>query len=162
MPDPAEILAELVDHPQTRVAEGEVIIEQGQRSGVLFFLVEGEIEVLKDEVTINRESAPGSAYGEISILLDTPHMAQVKAASDSLIVKVDDPEHYLLSHPKVLLHLCRVQATRLASATHFMVDIKRQYAGKNDHVSMVDGILNNLIHRNPQPVEGKRIVREDH
>ena len=48
---------------------GETIIEEGSTTGMLFFLIDGEVEVYKDDVQIAAISEPGSVFGEMSALL---------------------------------------------------------------------------------------------
>ena len=42
---------------------GEVIIEQGGRTNLLWFLVEGVVEVLKDDIRVATASQPGAVFG---------------------------------------------------------------------------------------------------
>ena len=49
-----------------RFDAGQMVIEQGGKTGLLFFLVEGAVEVLKDGVTVAKSSQPGAVFGELS------------------------------------------------------------------------------------------------
>ncbi len=163
MNNPVDILAELDGHPRTEIRAGDVIFEQGAHSGFLVFLIEGGVEVVKDGMTVDHETRPGSVYGEISILLGNPHMAQVKAASDSVIVKIEDPMKFFVDHPVVTLHVCRTIAERLTAATRYLVDFRRQFSKDDTHLEMMDKILTMLIHRNPKSATDSRTEpRPDH
>ena len=163
MDDPSEILSQLASLPRTSVRAGETIFEQGCHSGVLIFLIEGSVEVLHDGVIVDHESRPGSVYGELSILLDNPHTAEVRATTDSVIVEVENPLDFLRQHPEITLQVCRTIGERLTAATRYLVDVRRQFSKDDAHVAMMDKILTTLIHRNPKSVIPDRTaIRPDH
>src|SRR6185437_16214419 len=60
---------------------GETIIPEGARLGKLFILIEGQIEVIRKDTQVTHMDEPGSVFGEMSMLLDMPHSATVKALS---------------------------------------------------------------------------------
>lgn len=47
------------------------------------------------------------------------------------------------------LHLCHLLARRLNAVNQYLVDLKQQFAG-HDHLGMVDGMLDLLMHRQPR------------
>ena len=55
--------------PERSLAGSEVLLEEGTTSGELYVLIEGELEVLKEDLQICTVSDPGSVFGEISVLL---------------------------------------------------------------------------------------------
>ena len=57
---------------------GDTILSEGEKAGVLFVLIEGKVDVVKGNHVLNTLSEPGSIFGEISMLLDVPHMANGK------------------------------------------------------------------------------------
>lgn len=163
MNDPRELLSQLDALPRTSVSAGDTIFEQGTHSGFLVFLLEGSVEVVKDGMIVDHESRPGSVYGELSILLENPHMAEVRAATDSVIVKVENPLEFFVEHPEITLQVCRTIAERLTAATRYLVDVRRQFSKDEGHLAMMDKILTTLIHRNPKSVTTNRTaVRPDH
>ena len=100
--------------------------------------------------------------GEMSILLDAPHSAEVRASAESRVIRLENPGAVLLERPRILIHICRVLAHRLTSATRYLVDVKRQFADAGGHLEMVDGVLNSLIYRNPKSRVSFRQIKEDH
>jgi CRP/FNR family cyclic AMP-dependent transcriptional regulator len=98
-------MAELFDIlrvlPKRDFGAGEIIIEQDSTTGMLFFLIDGEVEVYKDDVPLAATSEPGSVFGEMSALLGTSHRASVKAVSPSSFYVVEDGRRFLESHPAV-------------------------------------------------------------
>lgn len=148
--------------PKTSVRAGETIFEQGARSGFLVFLIEGSVEVVKDGKIIDRQSRPGTVYGELAVLLDDPHIAEVRAAEDCILVKIKEARQFFLDHPALMLHVCQTMAERLTAATRYLVDVRRQFS-KDGHLAIMDKILTTLIHRNPKSTPSERIaIRPDH
>jgi CRP/FNR family cyclic AMP-dependent transcriptional regulator len=47
----------------------------------------------------------------------------------------------------------RVTAARLDGMTQYLVDVKQQYADRDDHLGMVDGILDVLVHHHPKQAQ---------
>jgi CRP/FNR family cyclic AMP-dependent transcriptional regulator len=132
--------------PLRAAATGEVILEEGKRAGVLYVLVSGAIEVVKGDLQITTVSEPGAFFGEMSVLLDAPHMATVRALEDSTFHVAEDPLAFLRSHPEITMELSRLLARRLHFVTSYLVDLKRQFEGSGDHLSMVDEVLEGLVH----------------
>ena len=71
----------LTGHPKRHFGAGETIIAQESTTGMLFFLIDGEVEVYKDDVQLATTSEPGSVFGEMSALLGTSHRASVRIQS---------------------------------------------------------------------------------
>jgi CRP-like cAMP-binding protein len=142
------ILDLLHDSGERRFAAGEVILEQGQSSGLLWFLVEGAVEVVKDGVPVATASQPGAVFGELSVLLGGNHTATVRALQPCVFLVVENPRAFLKASPLVCLHVCELVARRLDALNNYLVDVKQQYGG-DDHLGMVDGVLETLMHRQP-------------
>jgi CRP/FNR family cyclic AMP-dependent transcriptional regulator len=133
------------NQPQRDFRAGDVILEEGTRSGVLYILASGSVEVLKGDLQIATVDAPGAFFGEMSALLDLPHMATVRALTDATLFVAADPLGFLQSHQEVALSLARLLARRLNSVTSYLVDLKRQFEDQQSHLSMVDEVLETLI-----------------
>lgn len=146
MSDVADLCAGL---PERTFHAGDVILDEGARSGVLYVLAGGAIEVLKGDLQIATVDTPGAFFGEVSVLLDLPHMATVRALSEATLFVVADPLVFLQSRPAIALRLARLLAKRLHSVTTYLVDLKRQFEGHESHLSMVDEVLETLVHHQP-------------
>jgi CRP-like cAMP-binding protein len=131
------------------VAAGETLIEQNTRTGRLFVLIEGKVEVLKNGEIVAWISQPGDIIGDISALLDTPHSTTVRAMRDCRFYVFDNAREFLEQNPAVSVHLCELLAQRLVSVTAYLAEIKHQFAG-HDHIGMIDDILEKLLHRTPR------------
>ena len=143
------ILQLIAGHPVKHFATGELIIEQGTASGPLYVLIQGEIEVLRDQVRVAKTAAPGNIFGEMSVLLGTPHHATVRTLQPSSLAVIAKPFEFLTSSPEATLQVARLLATRINALNQYLVDVKRQYEG-HDHMGMVDDVLDTLMHHQPR------------
>ncbi len=132
---------------ERELAEGEEIITEGDRTGRLYVLIRGRLQVLKGKTVVASLTEPGAILGEMSVLLGTAHTATVKAASPSTVYVFDDAVLFLRSHPEVALLVAQLLAQRLNGATTYLADIKRQYAGHGDHLAMVGDVLESLVNQ---------------
>ncbi|HEY5743122.1 MAG TPA: cyclic nucleotide-binding domain-containing protein [Terrimicrobiaceae bacterium] len=132
--------------PRRNFEAGETIITQDSTTGMLFFLIEGEVEIYKDDVPLAATSEPGAVFGEMSALLGTSHRASVRAVTSCLFYVVEDGRPFLESNPLVSMHVSEVLARRLDALNKYLVDVRQQFEG-HDHISMVDEVLEVLMHR---------------
>lgn len=143
------LLAALHDFPTRKFAAGSDVLVQGERTGMLYIMVEGDVEVLKDGVTVATASEPGAIFGDLSALLDVAHTATVRTRRDSTFHLVDQPREFLLRNSPACIHLCELLARRLDAVNKYLVNVKQQFAG-HDHIGMVDDVLDTLMHRQPK------------
>jgi CRP-like cAMP-binding protein len=127
--------------------EGTVLLKQGTRSGKLYILIEGRVEVKREETLVAAIDEPGAIFGEMSALLDVDHTANVIAATPITVYQFDDAKSYLQSDPQVALTVARKLAQRLNTVTTYLVDLKRQYAGHSNHLGMVSEVLASLVYQ---------------
>jgi CRP-like cAMP-binding protein len=143
----SEVIAHCKGLPEKTFDTGQEILKEGLKTGILYILAAGSVEVVKGDFQINVVSEPGSFFGEMSILLDQPHMATVRALEPSRFYVVDDPRTFVASHPDIILSLAKLLAKRLHGVTSYLVDLKTQFEDRKDHLGMVDEVLESLIHR---------------
>ena len=129
------------------VPAGTVLLPEGKTSGHIYVLAEGRIEVLRGNTQVAVVSEPGSVFGEMSVLLNTPHTATVRALSPVTVYAYADAAGFMRSDPQIAFVIARLLAQRLNSATTYLVDLKRQYAGQGNHLGMVSDVLASLIHQ---------------
>jgi len=140
-----EILASTSGCPRRVFSSGVVLLEEGKRAGVLYFLESGTVEILKQGHRIASVSQPGAVFGEVSVLLEQAHMATVRAGTEIVCRVVENPRDFLETHPEISVHLAALLARRLNAVTTYLVDLKRQYEGREDHLGMVDEVLESLL-----------------
>jgi len=133
--------------PETRFEPGANLLTEGDTSGKLYILIDGEIQVLRGDIEVAVIAEPGAVFGEMSILLDVPHTATVRAVRPSRVYMVEDAKSFLRSAPEILTHIGALLATRLQVATSYLADLKRQFAEQRDHLGMVDEVLESLLHQ---------------
>ncbi len=132
--------------PVRTFGPGEVVLREGERSGLLFIMVSGAVEVVKGEIRINTVCEPGAFFGEMSVLLDAPHMATVRTLESTTFHVTEDPLAFLRSSPAIAMDLSRLLARKLHLVTTYLADLKRQFEGSGDHLAMVDEVLEGLLH----------------
>lgn len=147
------ILSRCRNLPEKSFESGEVLLAEGQKTGVMYILAEGEVEILKGDFQVNTVSEPGSFLGEVSALLDLPHMATVKALEPCRVYVASDPLAFLRSDPELTLVLSRLLAKRLNSVTTYLADLKRQFGDSSDHLGIVDEVLESLLHQQDEAID---------
>ncbi len=130
--------------PQQRFEEGESIIHEEVRDGRLFVLKEGSVEILKKGVRINTVSSKGVVLGEVSFLLDRPHITSVKALEPCQCYVCDDPLEFLAAHPEMNLYIARMLANRLNAVTEYLVELSDQ-VDENNADSADSGIADAVL-----------------
>ena len=96
----------------------------------------------------------GSVFGEMSVLLNRPHTATVRAASPVGVFVFEDAESFLKSNPEIAFFVGKLLAERLngrgdpeTRGALYLVDLKRQFEGHGNHLGMVGEVLETLIHQ---------------
>jgi CRP/FNR family transcriptional regulator, cyclic AMP receptor protein len=147
-----DILEYCIGGTKRSFAAGTEVLHEGGRTGHLYVLIEGRLEVVKADAVVAILTEPGAVLGEMSVLLDTPHTATVRAAADSTIYEIDDAAAFLRKQPAVAVLIARMLAQRLNVANTYLADLKRQYAGHGTHLAMVGDVLQSMINLPPQQV----------
>ncbi|MGI9365610.1 MAG: Crp/Fnr family transcriptional regulator [Rhizobiaceae bacterium] len=140
------ILQYCTNLPLQAFEAGEVLLEEGGSTHQIFILKEGAIEVYRGDEIIAIIGEPGSVFGEMSVLLNCPHTANVRTAASSSLYRVDGALEFLHDNPDILLPITRLLASRLRNSTTYLLDIKKQFKDQSDHFSMVDAVLESLSH----------------
>jgi CRP/FNR family cyclic AMP-dependent transcriptional regulator len=135
----------------TTVAAGETLLPEGARTGLLYVLIDGEVEILKGDFQVDTVSDPGAIFGEVSALLATPHMATVRAVVTTRVHRIGDAVTFFAAHPAVALEVARLLAHRLNSVTCYLVDVKRQFEEHQGHLGMVDEVLETILNQQRRP-----------
>ncbi len=119
---PDEVLAKLADHPLRVFEAGDVVLSAGSRTGRLLFLKHGVVDIVVDDVEMVRIDEPGAVFGEVALLLDQTHKADVRAVQPSSFHVVEDGEALLAAEPAVLLYIAKVLARRLDVVNHLLIE----------------------------------------
>jgi len=68
---------------------GDVIINEGKSNDRIFFIMKGQVEVKKKEVTLTHFNE-GDAFGEMEILDVMPAVATIKAVSEVTVMTISN------------------------------------------------------------------------
>lgn len=115
-------------------AGSELITQGGNAAGSLMVLKEGEVEVLRDGKFVSTIRQPGAIFGEMSVLLDRPHSATVRAVTEVQLYVIDDALRVLEAHPAWLLQIARLLAQRVNATTAQLVALKSKPDEDDDDV----------------------------
>lgn len=146
IPDNATFQNSLTGLPVVTFQAGETVIADGSKTGRLLILKKGNVAILKDGTEIARVAEPGAVFGELSILLDQPHTADV-CAMESSQFHVADATELLAKNPIAVLYVATVLANRLASANHSLIQLRHQLQSGEPHsvvaktVRKMEGLL---------------------
>ena len=113
---------------------GAELIRQGGRTGSLIVLKEGEVEVLRDGRFVSSIRQPGAIFGEMSVLLDRPHTATVRAVTDVQLYVIADALTVLEAHPAWLLQIARLLAQRVNATTAQLITLKHEQTIEEEDV----------------------------
>lgn len=99
---------------------GQRVLREGLSGSGLFFVLEGEASVLMDGVERARLGR-GDFFGEISVLLGEPPVADIRAESvlRCLVVPGAQVADFLLEHPPVMFRMLKTEARRLRETSRW-------------------------------------------
>ena len=121
MVDLESVFERLSSFPIQIFEEGELMLPQGGRTDQLLFLLQGVVDVIKDGWHIARVAKPGAVFGDMAVLRDQPHSADVVAVERSSLFVVHDAATFLRSEPLVALYIAVMQSARLDSANRMVI-----------------------------------------
>lgn len=139
--------------PEVTFADGAEIFVDGRRHRNLLILVEGTVRITKSDAQISIIDQPGAIFGEMAVLLDAPATATATAIGECRFLKSDDPETLLRDRPGFALEIAVTLARRLDVITGYLADLRNQYADRDDHLGVVDEVLESLMQHQGRVVE---------
>lgn len=148
------LLALTASRPTRTLGADEILLVQGDGGGDLFILLSGQLEVIRDGVTIATLSLPGTLVGEMSVLLGTHNSATVKAERESKVRVIRDARQLLENEPGLAVRVGALVAGRLDATSALLVDLSRQNKDKAGEQGLLRRILSTL--HMPLPGEGDK------
>jgi CRP/FNR family transcriptional regulator, cyclic AMP receptor protein len=124
-PDSAVLQKKVSDLPLATYQAGETVLTAHSTTGRLLILKHGAVAVFKEGVEIGKVAEPGAVFGELSLLLDRPHTADVVAVKASQFYVADAATQFM-QDPVALLYIAAVLARRLDGANQALIELKRQ------------------------------------
>ena len=115
-----ELEAMVLAFEEEWVPEGHRIVRQGLSGSGFYVILEGEASVRIDG-TERAKLSRGDFFGELSVLLDEPPVADVVALSPvrALVMSRTDLADILRSAPTMMLRMLQVTLRRLRSASEW-------------------------------------------
>jgi CRP-like cAMP-binding protein len=125
IPNMAVFRRKLAGFPIATYQAGETVLTTASTTGRLLILRKGAVAVLREGIEIATVTEPGAVFGELSVLLDQPHTADVRALEASQFY-VADAATLLRVDPIALLYVATVLARRLDDANQALIELRRQ------------------------------------
>ena len=125
---------------------GESVIADGSKTGRLLILKKGSVAIEKEGMEIARVTEPGAVFGEISLLLDQPHTANVFTLETSQF-HVADAGALVAENPIAVFYIAKMLAHRLDAANRALIELKSQLQSGEPHsvvaktVREIEGLL---------------------
>jgi CRP-like cAMP-binding protein len=132
---------------------GETLITEGDAVVSLYELRSGALEILRGATMVRVVAEPGALLGEVSLLLDQPASASVRARTEAVVVEVENARERLATDPDFTVALARLLARRLDTLTVYLADLRRQYADHEGGLGMIDEVLASLSQATPVDIE---------
>lgn len=96
----------------------QIISNQGDKAANIFVLVDGRVGIFKENRKISEFSKPGEIFGELSMILNRPRTASIKALTDCNLLSIEGELDDLIKlYPDISKKLIRTLAERLANST---------------------------------------------
>src|SRR4029077_5651528 len=83
IPDQAAFQNSLASLAVVTYQPGETVIADGSKTGRLLILQKGGVTIEKEGTKITKVGEPGAGFGELPVLLDQPHAADVRTLESS-------------------------------------------------------------------------------
>jgi CRP/FNR family transcriptional regulator, cyclic AMP receptor protein len=103
----------------------ESVIADSSKTGRLLILKKGSVAIEKEGMEIARVTEPGAVFGEISLLLDQPHTADVITLETSQFY-VADAAALVAQNPIAVFYIAKMLAHRLDGANQALIQLKSQ------------------------------------
>ena len=144
--DKAAFQNSLADLPVVTYQPGETVIVDGSKTGRLLILKKGNVAIVKEDTEIAKVAEPGAVFGELSVLLNQPHTADVHTLETSQF-HIANATALLAQNPIAALYVATVLAHRLDGANHALIQLKNQlqtgeaYSAVTKTISRMEGLL---------------------
>jgi CRP-like cAMP-binding protein len=122
----------------------EIVLADGSTTGRLLFLVQGAVDVVKDDWHIARVTEPGAVFGDMAALQYQPHAADVVAAQASSFFVVHDAASFLKTEPLIALYVAAVQSGRLDAGNRHLIAARSHIAAKGQRHRMCVAALDRI------------------
>jgi CRP-like cAMP-binding protein len=143
--DATDILRHTDSVPSLTLADGAFVLRQGERSGALYVLVSGVLEVQRRGRAVVQMSRPGIVVGELGLLLDSPASADVVAVGETTVRRLDDAQRLFDDVPEFARYIATLLAERLWQISTYLSDLQEQFADQGEVLGLVPAVLGELL-----------------
>lgn len=112
----------------TEIAAGTVIIREGSDNTNVYVLISGKAEVTMRGKTIAVLDGPGTALGQVAVILGKQPVATTTVVEPSTFYVISDFLTFLLEHPEACVSTAQELAAQMVSSVNHMVWMKEQLA----------------------------------
>ena len=112
-----EILSFCSSEKSTTIPDHTSIIEEGTKTGAIFILIEGRIDIIKNGASVAILSEPGTIIGEISLLQDCPHTATCRSLGEVKMYSIMNGKEFLLKNLNIFWLISQDLANKLQLTT---------------------------------------------
>jgi CRP/FNR family transcriptional regulator, cyclic AMP receptor protein len=123
---------------------GDVVLAEGSATGRLLFLIQGVVDVVKDQWQIARVVEPGAVFGDMAALRGQPHSADVIAVQPSSFFVIDNAATFLRNEPLIALYVAVIQSARLDAVNRHLIDAKRLLTATGQQDPMFNAVLDRI------------------
>lgn len=97
---------------------GETIAKEGDKTKCFYVLVNGKVGIFKNGKKITEFTKAGEIIGEMSLILNKPRTAEIRALSDSSLLQISgELDDIIKMYPDISKKLIKTLAERLAKTT---------------------------------------------
>jgi CRP-like cAMP-binding protein len=153
-------LALAASQPAQTLLPGALLIVQGEPGGNIYVLESGQLAVERDGVKVATISAPGAIVGEMSVLLNSPNTATVRAEQETQVRVLENARAVLEQHPALTLRLAGLMASRLDATSAFLVELTKQHGSESER-SLIGKIIAALHRTSSVDSHYTRLSRSD-
>jgi hypothetical protein len=124
---PDEALAELADMlEELEVPAGREIVQKDEPGDSLYIVVKGAVDVMNGERVLN-QLKPRAVFGELSLLDSAPRTATIRAAEETLLLRLDQEPFYeiLGDYVEVAMGTIHMLTRNLRSRTGEVLELNR-------------------------------------
>ena len=139
------ILEAVKTYPVTVVGPRGVLVQEGQKTGRLYVLKSGDLEIVRDGSLVASLGEPGLIVGEMSVLLGTENTATVKAEKPTTVRVVADALAYLERQPLVALRVAMLLSQRLDATSALLVELSKSSPQKAAEQSVFARLMSALV-----------------
>lgn len=141
-----EVLRLCNDLPIREISAGEALMSQGGTRIEMAVLKKGKVEITMDGQQLSTIDRPGAIFGEMSVILQCPHTATVRALEDSTFYLIEDPSAFLWERAEFNFELLKLLARRLERINKRLADQKHRAETERVAYDMIGEMIEDVVH----------------